>query len=183
MTGFTDMCESRLEFEMTVTRVHEDPRVTKPYSEAQWAEIDALGRAIDRELAAADVRLTQGGEPTFVSIDDMEGVEWNYTALSPKKWALAEELAWRLRERFAPGGLLFYGQGKWYPGEPLPRWALCLHWRRDGRPLWRQRHSLRAKWRIQRARSRAPRMRESDDAPQRFRRARSRTSSASTKVT
>ncbi|HSD53394.1 MAG TPA: transglutaminase family protein [Burkholderiales bacterium] len=137
ITGFTDPCESTLEFEMKVMRIHEDPRVTRPYSEAQWTEIDALGRAVDRELDAAGVRLTHGGEPTFVSIDDMEGAEWNYTALAPRKWELAERLAWRLKERFAPGGLLFYGQGKWYPGEPLPRWALGLHWRRDGRPLWR----------------------------------------------
>ncbi|HET9043372.1 MAG TPA: transglutaminase family protein, partial [Burkholderiales bacterium] len=137
VTGFTGPCESTLEFEMTVTRIHEDPRVTRPYSEAQWGAMDALGRAIDRELGAAGVRLTHGGEPTFVSVDDMDGAEWNYTALSPRKWALAERLAWRLKERFAPGGLLFYGQGKWYPGEPLPRWALGLHWRRDGRALWR----------------------------------------------
>ena len=137
VTGFTEPCESTLAFEMTVTRIHEDPRVTRPYSEAQWGAMDALGRAIDRELGAAGVRLTHGGEPTFVSVDDMDGAEWNYTALSPRKWALAERLAWRLKERFAPGGLLFYGQGKWYPGEPLPRWALGLHWRRDGRPLWR----------------------------------------------
>ncbi|HTO46683.1 MAG TPA: transglutaminase family protein, partial [Burkholderiales bacterium] len=137
VTGFTDVCNSELAFEMKVTRIHEDPRVTKPYSDAQWAEIDALGRAVDRDLAAGGVRLTQGGEPTFVSIDDMDGAEWNFTVLSPKKWQLAEALAWRLRDRFAPGGLLFYGQGKWYPGEPVPRWALSLHWRRDGRPLWR----------------------------------------------
>jgi uncharacterized protein (DUF2126 family) len=137
VTGFTGPCESTLEFEMTVTRIHEDPRVTRPYAEAQWAEIDALGRAIDRELGAAWVRLTHGGEPTFVSVDDMDGAEWNYTALSPRKLALAERLAWRLKERFAPGGLLFFGQGKGYPGEPLPRWALGLHWRRDGRALWR----------------------------------------------
>jgi uncharacterized protein (DUF2126 family) len=137
VSGFTDVCESTLEFEMKVTRIHEDPRVTKPFSDEQWAEIDALGRAVDRELEAGNVRLTLGGEPTFVSVDDMEGAEWNFTALSPKKWALAESLAWRLKERFAPGGLLFYGQGKWYPGEPLPRWALGLYWRRDGRPLWR----------------------------------------------
>ena len=135
--GFTDVCNSELAFEMKVTRIHEDPRVTKPYSDAQWAEIDALGRAVDRDLAAGGARLTQGGEPTFVSIDDMDGPEWNFTALSAKKWQLAEALAWRLRDRFAPGGMLFYGQGKWYPGEPVPRWALSLHWRRDGRPLWR----------------------------------------------
>ena len=136
VTGFTDPCESTLDFEMTVTRIHEDPRVTKPYTDAQWAEIDALGRAVDRELAAGDVRLTMGGEPTFVSADDMEGEEWNSAALSPKKWELALALAHRLRARFAPGALFHFGQGKWYPGEPLPRWAIGLYWRRDGRPLW-----------------------------------------------
>ena len=137
VTGFTDVCESRLVFEMQVTRIHEDPRVTKPYSPTQWDEIDTLGRAVDRELESGNVQLTQGGEPTFVSIDDMDGAEWNYTALSAKKWELAARLGERLRERFAPGGMLFFGQGKWYPGEPLPRWALRLYWRRDGRPLWR----------------------------------------------
>jgi uncharacterized protein (DUF2126 family) len=137
VTGFTDLCESTLHFEMKVTRIHEDPRVTRPYGDAQWAEIESLGDAVDAELEALDVRLTQGGEPTFVSIDDMDGPEWNYTALAPRKWALAESLAWRLRERFAPGGLMFYGQGKWYPGEPLPRWALGIQWRADGRPVWR----------------------------------------------
>jgi len=136
--GFTDPCESKLEFEMKVTRIHEDPRVTKPYSDTQWSEIEALGRRVDHDLKHLDVRLTQGGEPTFVSIDDMDGEEWSYTALSEKKWQLAEGLAHRLARRFAPGGLLFYGQGKWYPGEPLPRWALGLFWRADGRALWRE---------------------------------------------
>ena len=120
MIGFTDPCAVDFSHEMSVTRVHEDPRVTKPYSDAQWAAIDALGGRVDADLAAHDVRLTQGGEPTFVSVDDMDGAEWNYTALSPKKRELGEALLRRLAQRFAPGGFLHAGQGKWYPGEPLP---------------------------------------------------------------
>jgi len=127
----------RLHFEMAVTRIHEDPRVTKPYGETDWRAIDALGEQVDVDLRAQDVRLTQGGEPTFVSIDDMEGDEWNFTALSPKKRELAGLLTRRLMARFAPGALLHVGQGKWYPGEPLPRWALGVHWRVDGTPVWR----------------------------------------------
>ncbi|QJR15454.1 DUF2126 domain-containing protein [Usitatibacter palustris] len=136
VSGFTDVCNATLDFEMSVTRLHEDPRVTKPYTEAQWKAIDALGQSVDRELKAADVRLTLGGEPTFVSIDDMEGPEWNFTAHSEKKLELATKLVGRLRDRFAPGGVVHFGQGKWYPGEPLPRWALTCLWRRDGEPLW-----------------------------------------------
>ncbi len=135
--GYTDVCNVEFEFAMKVTRVHEDPRVTRPYSDAQWTAIDALGEQVDRDLVAHDVRLTQGGEPTFVSIDDMEGPEWNYTALSPAKRVLSEKLLHRLRAKFAPGGFVHYGQGKWYPGEPLPRWALGVFWRVDGEPLWR----------------------------------------------
>ena len=96
--------------------------------------LDRRSTAISRTM---DVRLTQGGEPTFVSIDDMNGPEWNYTPLSAKKLKLAEELLLRLKARFAPQGLLHYGQGKWYPGEPVPRWAIGVHWRHDGEPLWR----------------------------------------------
>jgi uncharacterized protein (DUF2126 family)/transglutaminase-like putative cysteine protease len=135
--GFTDVCEVAFGFAMHVSRVHEDPRVTRPYSDAQWEAIDALGLRVDADLAAHDVRLTQGGEPTFVSIDDMQGSEWNYTAQGPTKRALAEGLLHRLKARFAAGGLLHQGQGKWYPGEPLPRWALSVFWRDDGEPLWR----------------------------------------------
>ncbi len=136
VTGFTDVCESVLQVEMSVQRIHEDPRVTRPLSESQWEDIRTLGRAVDRELIDGDVRLTMGGEPTFVSVDDMEGPEWNYTALSPRKHELAVDLLGRLRKRFAPGGLVHFGQGKWYPGEPLPRWALSCFWRHDGVPLW-----------------------------------------------
>ena len=121
---------------MSVTRIHEDPRVTKPYTELQWQAIEKLGHRIDAELEAGAVRLTMGGEPTFVSIDDMDGLEWNSTAVGLTKRILAAELLRRLHKRFAPGGLLHYGQAKWYPGEPLPRWALSCHWRRDGEPIW-----------------------------------------------
>lgn len=135
--SFTGQAVSEFGFEMTVTRVHEDPRVTKPYTEAQWQAMEALGAQVDQELDAGDVRLTQGGEPTFVSIDDMDGPEWNITALSPKKRELAGQLTKRLKQRFTEGAMLHHGQGKWYPGEPLPRWALGIYWRRDGKPVWR----------------------------------------------
>ena len=135
--GATGVCESHMDFAMVVTRIHEDPRVTKPYNEVQWQNILNLGHAVDEELKKGDVRLTQGGEPTFVSIDDMDGPEWNFTALSPKKRELAGSLLKRMQARFAHGALLHFGQGKWYPGEPLPRWALGCYWRADGQPLWR----------------------------------------------
>ncbi|MFV0275661.1 MAG: DUF2126 domain-containing protein [Parahaliea sp.] len=136
ITGATSKCEVSFRFENVVERIHEDPRVTKPYSEGQWAAIDALGEAVDAELAEGDVRLTMGGEPTFVSIDDMDSAQWNVAALGEHKLKLAKDLLVRLRDRFAPGALLHYGQGKWYPGGPTPRWALGCFWRADGEPLW-----------------------------------------------
>jgi uncharacterized protein (DUF2126 family) len=133
-----NVSESRVEFvhEMKATRIHEDPRVTLPYSDAAWERIEALGHSIDEELKAGDVRLTMGGEPTFVSIDDMDGLEWNTAALGPAKERLAGELIGRLREKFGSGGLVHQGMGKWYPGESLPRWVLSCYWRTDGVALW-----------------------------------------------
>lgn len=136
IAGFTDECEVDFDFSNTVERVLEDPRVTKPYSEEQWEQVLALGRAIDQEFDERDVRLTMGGEPTFVSIDDMESEQWNTGALGDDKLSLAKTLLLRLRDHFAPQGLLHYGQGKWYPGEEIPRWALGIFWRKDGEPLW-----------------------------------------------
>ncbi len=124
------------DFDMTITRIHEDPRVTKPYSATQWQDIDALGHAIDERLAEGDVRLTMGGEPTFVSIDDMDSPEWTIAAVGLDKRDKSDQLVRRLRDRFAPGALLHFGQGKWYPGESLPRWAFGCYWRKDGQPIW-----------------------------------------------
>lgn len=136
VSGYTDKAEVTFFHEMTLTRIHEDPRVTKPYSEEDWQKIDRLGQQVDADLKHQDVRLTQGGEPTFVSIDDMDGAEWNTLAHGDKKRELAGNLMHRLKNHFAPGGMLHYGQGKWYPGEPLPRWALNIFWRIDGQPMW-----------------------------------------------
>ena len=137
VTGFSDKAEVEFFHEMTITRIHEDPRVTKPYSDADWHKINELGQEVDADLVYQDVRLTQGGEPTFVSIDDMDGDEWNTLAHGDNKRELAGQLMLRLKDHFAPGGMLHYGQGKWYPGEPLPRWALNIFWRTDGQPMWR----------------------------------------------
>jgi uncharacterized protein (DUF2126 family)/transglutaminase-like putative cysteine protease len=134
--GATEPVEVTFGFLNEVTRVHEDPRVTAPYNDAQWARIDALGEAVDARLAKGDVRLTMGGEPTFVSRDDMVSEQWNTDADGPEKRELAGRLAERLRGIYAAGGVVHRGQGKWYPGEPLPRWNIALQWRTDGVPLW-----------------------------------------------
>ena len=137
ISGRHDVAEVTFDFGMSVTRILETPRVTKPYTPEVWSQIDALGDAVDARLTASDVRLTMGGEPTFVAADDMEGAEWNTAAVGPTKRFYAEELTRRLQKRFAPGALLHYGQGKWYPGEQLPRWNFGIYWRADGKPLWK----------------------------------------------
>ncbi|UUO08323.1 transglutaminase family protein [Blastopirellula sp. J2-11] len=135
--GGHEACEKvDFSFSMNVSRFWEDPRVTKPYTEEEWEKIYALGGEVDQRLDQADVKMTMGGEPTFVSIDDMEGEEWTTAAVGPTKRRLADDLMRRLFNRFSPGGLLHYGLGKWYPGEPLPRWAFRCYWREDGQPIW-----------------------------------------------
>jgi uncharacterized protein (DUF2126 family)/transglutaminase-like putative cysteine protease len=136
LSGAVEQSEATFEYAMTVSRIWEAPRVTKPYTEDQWRAIDALGRGVDERLRADDVRLTMGGEPTFVSSEDALAPEWNTAALGEHKRKIAAELFARLKERYAPFGLAHFGQGKWYPGEQLPRWSLNCFWRRDGEPIW-----------------------------------------------
>jgi uncharacterized protein (DUF2126 family) len=138
VTGATDVCEVEFSYTNGVTRVHEDPRVTKPYTVEQWEHIDALGEAVEAKLREQDVRLTMGGEPTFVATDNPTAPEWTTDALGAQKRKLADRLLRRLAARFASGPVLHHGQGKWYPGEELPRWALSCFWRRDGLPIWHE---------------------------------------------
>ncbi|HEY0275438.1 MAG TPA: transglutaminase family protein, partial [Paenirhodobacter sp.] len=129
--------EVAFDFNMSITRVAEHPRITRPFSDEAWERLNALGHKVDAQLAKGDVRLTMGGEPTFVSVDDFQSAEWNTEAVGPQKRGLADTLIRRLQARFAPSGFLHYGQGKWYPGESLPRWTFSLYWRPDGLPVWK----------------------------------------------
>lgn len=142
ISGGLEMCESEFFYTNTVERIHEDPRVSKPYLPQQWDEALALGQQVDTLLQEADVRLSMGGEPTFVSVDDMESDQWNSAADGDMKRSLADTLLRKLKSAFGKNGLLHYGMGKWYPGEPIPRWVYSLYWRKDGLPLWQQVHLL-----------------------------------------
>src|ERR1700677_3060599 len=137
ISGAVEKCGSSFEFEMTVRRIFESPRATLPYAQETWAAIDAVGAQVDDILEDGDVRLTVGGEPTFVAVDDMDGAEWNTAALGPRKRELAGRLFQRVFAEYGRGGFVHHGQGKWYPGEPLPRWVLACYWRKDQKPLWR----------------------------------------------
>lgn len=139
-----DQVKETFDVAMSVQRLREEPRVTKPYTDEDWARINALGEVVDDSLRAHDVRLTMGGEPTFVSIDDPDGAEWNIAAMGPSKRGLADALTRRLMRRFSPGAVLHHGQGKWYPGESLPRWSIGCYWRPDGVPVWRDPQLLAA---------------------------------------
>lgn len=146
ITGATDPVNATLDFSNTVLRIHEDPRVTLPYSDTQWERIKAAGADVDSRTRAARIGLTVGGEPTFVSLDDQQGAEWTTEADGPRKRERAADLARRLRRIYAPTGLAQYRQGKWYPGEPLPRWEIALLWRDDDKPLWHRPDLLADPW-------------------------------------
>ena len=136
VSGAVEKSEVAFGHTMSIQRVLETPRVTKPYTEEVWSDVLAMGSQVDRQLADMDVRLTMGGEPTFVAVRDRDAAEWNTDALGATKRGYAVALMDRLRARYGANGFLHIGQGKWYPGEQLPRWAMSLYWRADGEPCW-----------------------------------------------
>lgn len=136
ITGATEVTSVEFDFENSVERIFESPRVTKPFTDSQIEKIHKLGFKVDQLLEDGDVRLTMGGEPTFVSESDMESEQWNTAADGKEKRVLAFALTKLLKEEFGHQSLIHFGQGKWYPGEPVPRWQNTIYWKKDGSPLW-----------------------------------------------
>jgi len=137
LEGVLEPCQVTFAYEMSVKRLSDGPRASKVFPSGESNALDELGEVIDTRLKASGFALTIGGEPTFVSDTDRNAAEWNGDALGPTKKPLALDLMGRLAGLWAPGGVVHSSQGKWYPGESLPRWALACYWRHDGIPLWK----------------------------------------------
>jgi uncharacterized protein (DUF2126 family)/transglutaminase-like putative cysteine protease len=134
--GTVELANVDFGYSMSIRRLNDAPRPSKPFTEEAWLQVEQVAHHVDAHLEAQNVRLTMGGEPTFVGVDEPESPQWNIDALGPMKRARGLALIQCLREKVAPGAVLHYGQGKWCPGEPLPRWALSCFWRLDRVPIW-----------------------------------------------
>jgi uncharacterized protein (DUF2126 family)/transglutaminase-like putative cysteine protease len=134
--GTSEPAKVEFSHSMAIRRLNEPRQPSRPFTDQDWLRIRKVAHSVDEELKARDVRLTMGGEPTYVGVDDPESPQWNTDAAGSMKRTRGLALIQGLREGMASGGLLHYGQGKWYPGEAVPRWALSCYWRVDGIPIW-----------------------------------------------
>ncbi|MGI9212205.1 MAG: transglutaminase family protein, partial [Methylococcaceae bacterium] len=107
-----------------------------PYTEAQWADLNASGRRVNELLTEQGIRLANSQTLSFVSLAHAYAPEWSTVALGGNKRPLAEELLHRLQQQWATGGIVQETQGEWFGGETLPRWQLQVYFRNDGLPLW-----------------------------------------------
>ncbi|MGZ3422858.1 MAG: transglutaminase family protein [Polyangiales bacterium] len=135
--GTSDVAAHEITFEMSVARLGHEARPTAPYEPSVWAALVDAGDRVDRKLESIGVRLTMGGEPTFNARENTEEKEWKTDALGDDKWAKGVRLVEELRRRLAPHAAVLVKQGKHYPGESLPRWAMEVCGRRDGGVAWR----------------------------------------------
>jgi uncharacterized protein (DUF2126 family)/transglutaminase-like putative cysteine protease len=134
--GTSEPASVEFSHSMTIRRLNDPRRPDKPFTDQDWLRIREVAHSVDADLTKHDVRLTMGGEPTYVGIDDPESPQWNIDAAGAMKRTRGLALIQGLREGMASGGFLHYGQGKWYPGEAVPRWVLSCYWRVDGIPIW-----------------------------------------------
>ncbi len=135
--GTSGVLADDVQFHTRVTRLGHEVRPTAPFTEEAWRSLVDAGARTDEALRAMGVALTIGGEPTFNSRLHPERPEWNGDALGPTKWSQGLAFARAIQRRLQPGGAMLLRQGKSYPGETLPRWALELIARTDGRAIWR----------------------------------------------
>ena len=134
--GTSEPSKVEFSYSMTTRRLNDPRRPSKPFTDQDWLRIRQVAHGVDEELKAQDVRLTMGGEPTYVGIDDPESPQWNIDAGGAMKRTRGLALIQGLRSGMTYGGFLHFGQGKWYPGEAVPRWALSCYWRVDGVSVW-----------------------------------------------
>ncbi|MDQ6701536.1 MAG: transglutaminase family protein, partial [Acidobacteriota bacterium] len=142
IVGTVELARVDFGYSTSIRRVNGSAPIANPFSDELWPLVEQVAQQVDADLLAQDVRLTMGGEPTFVGVDEPDSPQWNGDAMGPLKRDRAVALIARIRDKIAPGALLHFGQGKWYPGEPLPRWALSCHWRADGVPIWENDHLI-----------------------------------------
>ncbi|MDQ8193999.1 transglutaminase family protein [Coraliomargarita sp. SDUM461004] len=97
--------------------------------------IQSHAHQVEDSLQSQGIALTMGGEPTFIPAHP-DAPEWNNSAMGEQKLGYARRMTAELIRENYPGALTMQVFGKWYPGEPLPRWNCMLLHRKSGEPLW-----------------------------------------------